>query len=278
MALGASKKVIMLSASASQPSKPSWLRSFETTFMESVVFFGRTGEGKSSLANMMIQGDIFDDYNIFPISNNAVGETSVIASSSNEKFHVYDTIGLCESSKGNRFTNEDRNTFEEFKKIFNGGESNFVIIITDSNQEWVNKNVDAIRENFGNHKIIVVDFPFNNRYNDAVIDENQRKIRMENRDYLIQSLSGLSYKGVTLEILNPSEYIEAKVAEFVSFVLVVGATYNLISASVYYLILDRPEIAARRLKEGINIGIEDFKALAGNFSVVPSRFWGRLLK
>ncbi|KAF0504369.1 GTP-binding protein [Gigaspora margarita] len=94
---------------------------------------------------------------------------------------------------------------------------------------------------------------------------------MDNRDHLIQSLLDLSYKGVTLEILNPSEYIETKVTKFVSFVPYVGATYNLISAGVYYYISDKPGIAARRFKEGINVGIDDFKALAGVMHV-PYRF------
>src|SRR5881398_2001772 len=133
--------------------------------LASVVFFGRTGEGKSTLANMLIQNDLFSENsdNLFPIGNSAVGETFDIVCSQNEIFEVYDTIGLCESSEGNishkkaikkirtyfskvrkplhyicyvkkegRITKEDKETFREFKRIFEGGENNFVIIITNS--------------------------------------------------------------------------------------------------------------------------------------------------
>ncbi|RIB29520.1 hypothetical protein C2G38_2056475 [Gigaspora rosea] len=174
--------------------------------MTSVILVGRTGDGKSSLANMMTQGDLFYDENKFPISNKAVGETSVIGYSIDKDFEVYDTVGLCESVEGSishkkaikiirtyfskvlkpvhyicyvkkgttKFTEEDNTTFKEFKKIFSKAESNFVIIITDSNQKWVDENLDIIRKCFGNYKTIAVDFPFDDRYNNAAIDEKYK--------------------------------------------------------------------------------------------------------
>ncbi|CAG8810747.1 15438_t:CDS:1 [Cetraspora pellucida] len=281
--------------------------------VNSVILVGRTGDGKSSLANMMTQGDLFDDENKFPISNKAVGETSVIEYCIDRDFEVYDTIGLCEARKGStlhekaikgirtyfsrvskpvhyicyvkkgttRFTKEDRTAFKEFKKIFSKAESNFVIIITDSNQEWVNENVNTIRDYFGNYNIIAVDFPFRDRYNNVAMDERNRIIRMKNREHLSKSLLNLCYKGVKLNILSPSEYREDKVSKIIAFVPVIGATYNLISASVYHFILDKDAIAADRFKQGMNLGIEDFKTIAahfGNSFVSPTRFLGKLLK
>src|SRR5947209_17170279 len=66
----------------------------------SVICFGRTGEGKSTLANMLVQKDLHPENNTFPISNGAVGETTYVNYCYNGGFEVYDTIGLCESSKG----------------------------------------------------------------------------------------------------------------------------------------------------------------------------------
>ncbi|CAG8549661.1 4325_t:CDS:1 [Scutellospora calospora] len=253
---------------------------------------------------MMVQEDLCVE-NKFPISNGAAGATSYVEYSGNEKFDVYDTIGLCESSKGtiphkeaikkirhyfsavqsplhyicyvkkgDRFTNEDKSTFKEFKKIFSGGESNFVIIITDSTPKWASENVQTIRNYFGNLPIIAVDFPFNDRY-DAEI---QQGIRIKSREHLRDSLLKLRYNGVMLEILKTSEAIETKVANIVGFLPIIGATYKLISSGVYYFILQKPNIARRRLIEGIGGGAGDIRALiGGDHSVIPQRIFGRLL-
>src|SRR3954454_12539746 len=64
-----------------------------------VVFFGLTGHGKSSIANMLIQGDLHWN-NAFKVNNGAKGETININSGVNEVFQVFDTVGLGESSSG----------------------------------------------------------------------------------------------------------------------------------------------------------------------------------
>ena len=42
---------------------------------QSVLLFGRTGYGKSSIANMLVQGEIYQNNNAFTISDSARGET-----------------------------------------------------------------------------------------------------------------------------------------------------------------------------------------------------------
>ncbi|CAI2170818.1 8164_t:CDS:2 [Funneliformis geosporum] len=66
-----------------------------------IVLFGLTGQGKSSIANMLIQGDIYHEGNVFAINDGAVGASSKILSSMNDKFIVYDTIGVGETISGN---------------------------------------------------------------------------------------------------------------------------------------------------------------------------------
>ncbi|CAG8581322.1 13636_t:CDS:2 [Funneliformis caledonium] len=151
----------------------------------SMVLFGLTGQGKSSIANMLIQGDIFQKGNVFEINDSAVGATITVNFSSNEEFIVYDTIGVGETSYGSvphrkavreirnyfskckmplnyiafvkkkgRFTEEDRKMFKIFKEIFEGGETNFIIIITNSGPKWVEDYTEKIKENLGDHPII----------------------------------------------------------------------------------------------------------------------------
>ncbi|CAG8799989.1 22399_t:CDS:2, partial [Gigaspora rosea] len=111
--------------------------------------FERAGEGKSTLANMLIQDDIGPD-NIFPIGDSAVGETSEVVYAFNDYFEPTFNY-ICYVKKGSRIAKEGKNTFNEFKKIFEGSESNFAIIIT------------------------VIDFPYNDRYNIEVL----KRMRIE---------------------------------------------------------------------------------------------------
>ncbi|CAG8774418.1 28026_t:CDS:2 [Gigaspora margarita] len=206
----------------------------------------------------------------------AVGETSEVEFSQNNMFEVYDTIGLCETSEGtishnkaikkiryyfsrlelllnyicyvkkkSKFTKEDESTFKKFKKIFKGEENNFVIILTDSTPEWAHANVKAIRKCFGNHPIIAVDFPFNDRYGVEI----QQEIRKQNREHLINSLLYLRYNYVKLEILEHTTELESKVTKIVDFVPLVGTAYKLISSGVYF-VLKKPNLVKRRLMEG----------------------------
>ncbi|CAI2193545.1 6913_t:CDS:2 [Funneliformis geosporum] len=172
---------------------------------KSIILFGLTGQGKSSIANMMIQGDIYHEGNVFEINDGAVGANISIQRSDNDKFIVYDTIRLGEACSGNfshkeavkmireyfttcqlplnyiafvkkkgRFTEEDRKMFNLFKEIFEGNEKNFIIIITNSNPNWVEKNSESLKKNFReDYQIISVDFPFNED-DDAVIQRKKR--------------------------------------------------------------------------------------------------------
>lgn len=241
--------------------------------LKSLVLFGLTGQGKSSIANMLIQGDIYQEKNTFMINDSAVGASVQIECSINDEFEVYDTIGIGETRFGSvphkkavrkirdyfsrckvplnyiayvkkkgRFTDEDREMFDVFKEIFKGGEKNFIIIITDSEPAWVNENLKAIRKNLGNHPIISVDFPQKNEYELATK-------RTESLQRLKTELSSLQYKGVRLEIPSPTQRFESKVSKVVSFVPVFGTAYQMISSCVYYS-TGRPVIATERLIDG----------------------------
>ncbi|RIA94279.1 hypothetical protein C1645_760448, partial [Glomus cerebriforme] len=129
---------------------------------KNVVLFGRAGFGKSSIANMLVQRDIYQDNNAFTINDGARGETVNIYGYVSEMYQVFDTVGLGEPSshdttsheeavkkirnyfsdcqvslnyifyvhKKGRITDEDIRMFKLFKKIFEWGKDNFIIIIT----------------------------------------------------------------------------------------------------------------------------------------------------
>ncbi|CAG8531958.1 10294_t:CDS:2 [Funneliformis caledonium] len=91
----------------------------------SIVLFGLTGEGKSTISNMLIQGDIHDE----AIRSTAVGVSLNVQCSVNDRFIVYDTIGIGEPSDG---------TVPHIKAARHGGSK---------------KNSDTLK-NFGDYPII----------------------------------------------------------------------------------------------------------------------------
>ncbi|RIA90852.1 hypothetical protein C1645_768727 [Glomus cerebriforme] len=253
-----------------------------------VVFFGLTGHGKSSISNMLIQGDIHQN-NVFKVNNGAKGETININSSVNEIFQVFDTIGLGESASGSvphkeaikkirdyfsrcqvplnyicyvkkqdRFTEEDAKMFKIFKKIFKGGEMNFVIIITHSKPEWVEDNFESIKTNFGNYPIIPVNFPWRS---DDAFTEFEKSQREQSLERLLDTLLKPGNNGIKLEVLSSSQAFEKNVSKIVSLVPIVGSAYQLISSGVYYT-LGKPNVAKERFKEGAIGGYADVTFLS----------------
>jgi hypothetical protein len=241
-----------------------------------VALFGLTGDGKSSIANMLIQGDIYREKNTFEVNDRAEGATANISFSSNEMFQVYDTVGLGEPPNGSvshknavkkirdyfsecevplnyifyvkrkcRFTENDVKMFKTFKDIFKGAENNFFIIITHSNQKWVDNNKEIIKKNFGDYPILSVDFP----WNEGEEGDNDQRKRSQSLRNLINEMFNKNRKGIKLEVLSSSQKTEDSVATVVDFVPIFGSVYQLISAGVYYK-LGKSDMVKQRLISG----------------------------
>ncbi|EXX51653.1 hypothetical protein RirG_260010 [Rhizophagus irregularis DAOM 197198w] len=242
---------------------------------KNIVLCGRSGDGKSSIANMLIQGDVYrDSENDFRIGNSAKAVTEYLTAISNEKFVVYDTIGLGDSTgsdeaikairnffsmgkiplnyicyvKRSRSLKDDVRLFETYRKIFGDGEKNFVIIITHSGPEWAKEeeNVKLIKEQLGNYPVISVDFPCNENEKYTLVD---RKQRAESLEHLLNEFSKLEYNGIEPEVLSPSQNIENNMAGYFSFVPVVGSVYQL-TASGFYYVTGKEKTARKRLLDG----------------------------
>ncbi|CAM6122675.1 unnamed protein product [Calypogeia fissa] len=161
-----------------------------------VVLFGKTGGGKSTIANALVTGGTGDV--IFKSSDGAQGCTQDFQQESGRGWTVLDTIGPGEAAptanigrtdtkpeerlkdylkkvkseyshiiyvmKGARVTTIDEAIWCLFTEIFKGGEAAFVIVFTGVDEDWL----EAEREKFPAEmktveNIIVVDIPPKNK-------------------------------------------------------------------------------------------------------------------
>ncbi|CAG8660730.1 5533_t:CDS:1 [Funneliformis caledonium] len=253
----------------------------------SIVLFGLTGQGKSSIANMLIQGDIYHNKdNSFKINNKVEGASFQIQYFMNNEFIVYDTIGVGEPDTGSvphteaveklrnyfstcevplnyiafvkkkdRWTEQDCSNFKIFKEIFKESEKIFIIIITECKQKWVDENINTLRNNVGTYPIIPVDFPFEDPEDedDVVFQERKRKQSIQ---ILTENLSRLNYEPMKLQVLSSNMTFETKVDKILELVPVAGSTYNLISSGVYYK-LGKQNLAEERFINGFERAVLD---------------------
>ncbi|GET53029.1 hypothetical protein GLOIN_2v1763441 [Rhizophagus irregularis DAOM 181602=DAOM 197198] len=192
-----------------------------------IVLCGRTGDGKSSIANMLVQGDIYRDReNLFNIGNAAIGETRELTYARDVRFGVFDLVGLGE--------------------LPSGGVPHDVALYSFVRWTDDEKNVDETKRNFGDYPVISVDFPSNIDEDYAEID---RKKRATNLQHLLAKLSELNYSGNNPEVLSSSHVIENSLSNIINAVPVAGSLYQL-TASGVYLMSGKPNVAKKRFMNG----------------------------
>lgn len=196
---------------------------------KSIIFFGRTGVGKSSISTMLYQKKIDKKDNPFPIGDGAVGVTADFKQLRNDHWNIYDTIGLGEPPSGSvphdiakqrimvflknirvpfhyicivkkkgRLDQLDEIILKTTKTIFAGAERNMVLIITDADQKWLNENAAEIKAVYGDIPTFAVSFP---PIHDNDVVEN---IFKDSRQTSLETLTGwfsmLDYKPVKADI------------------------------------------------------------------------------
>ncbi|KAG0556299.1 hypothetical protein KC19_11G041800 [Ceratodon purpureus] len=156
-----------------------------------ILLFGRTGSGKSTVANMLIKGHLAPTL-LFPTSSGVRGRTLTFQREENNDWVVVDTVGLGEGQHGSILDAEARNKLYDFfvkisqesynyyafvqrwgkldelderlwnffKQAFEGAERNFVIIFTHCSSKALEDNLEDIKVAFqGCERYITVDFP-----------------------------------------------------------------------------------------------------------------------
>jgi len=156
-----------------------------------ILLFGRTGSGKSTIANMMIKGNLNSPL-LFETSSGIRGKTIFFQKEENEKYMVVDTVGFGEAEQGTVSDVEARNRLYDFftkinetgynyfayvhkwgkideldthlwsffKKAFEGVEQNFVILFTHCKHSTLEENLEDVKASFeGCNKYIAIDFP-----------------------------------------------------------------------------------------------------------------------
>ncbi|KAF9346183.1 hypothetical protein BGX26_002328 [Mortierella sp. AD094] len=221
-----------------------------------IVFVGKTGAGKSSLTNMLVQGDLFDK-NIRKVSNSADAVTAEVEVVDGRGWTVCDTVGLGElQGKGDSKkdeamellvrvlregklgfhyiayvikqdrlrTKEHAELFDLFKKTFAGAEKNFILVITHCKEKWIEKNKTAISDTFGDLPVFTCDFPFDE--DEAELDQDKRK---ESLRKLEKALSALELKPIAPKLSHESTADEAAKKQFAeSFERFLGIGLNLL--------------------------------------------------
>ncbi|CAM6087977.1 unnamed protein product [Calypogeia fissa] len=170
-----------------------------------VVLFGRTGDGKSTIANALVTGGVGPER--FTTSSSARGCTTRIQKETGRGWTVTDTVGLGESESvavpnadakkmltdflkevkdeyshiiyvkkaTNKITTMDEMIWLIFTSIFHGAENAFVIVFTGVNEEWLRKNRPKLPAYMRNQTILVADIPPVHRR--AVLERRMRAIR-----------------------------------------------------------------------------------------------------
>jgi GTP-binding protein EngB required for normal cell division len=181
---------------------------------EKVILFGRTGSGKSTIAQMLTRGRL-DSGSIFKASSSAKGVTSKIVRDEGRGWHVTDTPGFGEAKGGTVTTKEatdiikhfvikicgsyshyiyalkrgrldvyDEKLWNFFNKVFAEAETNFSVVVTGCDKRVSAEDESRLQNTFkGCKNFFFVDF--------CAIEDGDQELEKENETARSKSLLGL---------------------------------------------------------------------------------------
>lgn len=157
-----------------------------------VILFGKTGEGKSTIANVLITGGIEEQP--FPVGHGMTGCTSRVQVQCGRGWMVTDTAGLGEAEGGkvsteqaekiiidflksargeyshiiyvkkatNRFDVIDEKIWKIFERVFIGAEECFTVLFTQGTSSWLEENWESLPswvKNGGKQNVLITNIP-----------------------------------------------------------------------------------------------------------------------
>lgn len=173
-----------------------------------VILFGKTGAGKSTVANALTTGTVGGTERLkFPVHSGPRGYTGHIQKDTGNGWTVVDTIGLGEGERGRVESNEaedrilrflqevkgeyshiiyvknateriesiDEQIWSIFKRVFRGAEKSFVILFTHASPTFVDDNYDNLPEWCKEQKMFVTNLPSLEPMPDRPVQERRNK-------------------------------------------------------------------------------------------------------
>lgn len=158
--------------------------------MKDIIFVGRSGSGKSTIATMLYQKKLKAFDNSFEINDTSKGVTIKYSVEKTNDWAIYDTVGLGESKNGavpnseaikqisdffvylninfhyicivikkRRLDKCDDDIVKIIKSCFRFMKDNIVLIVTHADGKWLAKNRVELEKEYGHIPMIAVDFP-----------------------------------------------------------------------------------------------------------------------
>ncbi|CAM6116209.1 unnamed protein product [Calypogeia fissa] len=189
-----------------------------------VILLGRTGSGKSTLFQMLTKGRL-DPFSSSPASSSIRGETKEVKHGEGRGWYIVDTPGFGEPKNDeqstisteeaqkrigkfvqriqgtyshfvyvvmkDRLDMSDKRLWEFFKLLFEGNEFNFTIVVSNADQDWLDKNISTLRTEFsGCESFLSGEFP-PTKTDDEEWETELEEVRAESLKRLEDELASL---------------------------------------------------------------------------------------
>lgn len=194
-----------------------------------ILLFGKTGDGKSTLANMLVSAKVDGKFAAGDSFAAVTEQTKEFVSDVDPNWTIIDTVGLvgtdfpendhkrihelrnhitkghkaidifCYVKKASKFTSADELSWLAFHTLFTNPDyhDNVLLVFTSCRSGWLEENADQIKDFFAvpncsrkNYRCVAVDFPPND--SDALIESRLEVKRQTSLKLLKEAMDSLA--------------------------------------------------------------------------------------